>query len=154
MNLFAAIHGKKKAAGQYSGTFTAKWASLSCINTPGESYEEDDAVDFYSKTPSLAKLLKSNFSDLTIEWNSDCEFLSNVNIDSFDTGEVSTKDKPSIKWVQANFSFDTDLDINDSKDDIEDALRFGFSPEVEASHKSGYVVFKFSDFEDPSVELN
>jgi len=117
-----------------------------------KEYLQDDAFELLQSDQKLIKIIAKNFPDLTVEWNDECTVVKNVSVDEWGSGGLS-EDGTSIKWLEVCFHFDTDLDLKKDWSEIEDALRFGFYGDLEAETKKGYIVFRFSDISDNSVEL-
>lgn len=142
----------ERVPGKNEAELTAKWLALSQIETSEERYDDEAAVSKYLKdNPKVIKKLKKELDEGTVEWVSDSDVVSNVNVEEFSVGQFTTEDVLSFKWLQVKFNFDTELDLDD--EDLIDALRFGFALEVEFSTKEGYVVFRFRDIQDNSINF-
>jgi hypothetical protein len=142
-----------KILGKNRGMLTIKWAALSELQTNEELFVEEDIRTFLKDNPKLIKQLEKNKEELTVEWASDDENFENVNVEKFNYSTLTLDDNPSIKYLQIEFNFDTKLNLKRDNDTIIDSLRFGFSMEIEFSTKSGFILFKFNELQDNSIEI-
>ena len=142
-----------KILGKNRGMLTIKWATLSELQTNEESFVEDDIRKFFKDNPKLIKLLEKSKEELTVEWASDDQNFENVNVENFNYSMLTLDDNPSIKYLQIEFNFDTKLNLKRDNDNIIESLRFGFSIEIELSTKSGFILLKFNELQDNSIEI-